>query len=108
MAEATLLATGSEVCIAMPCWELFEERSAEERAAVLGAETYRVAIEAASGFGWERYTSGPQAVVGMTGFGASAPAKDLYRHFNITADAVVATVKDGLSQAAPNGGDNQD
>ena len=110
-AKATLLASGSEVSIAlaaretlqseglptavvsMPCWELFDAQDAAYRAAVLGPGTVRVAIEAAIMQGWERYVGEGGATVGMTGFGASAPAKDLYAHFAITAEAVVAAVK---------------
>jgi transketolase len=98
---ATLLATGSEVAIAlaardllerqgtptavvsMPSWELFERQDADYRASVLGAPGgVRVACEAAVRFGWD--------FVGMTGFGASGPAETLYRHFGITAEALVA------------------
>jgi transketolase len=103
--KATLLATGSEVQIAleaadmlarfgvevavvsMPCWELFEKQSPEYRQMVLGGEC-RVAIEAASPMGWERWLGRRSSVVGMTGFGASATAEDLYQHFGITAQAV--------------------
>jgi len=108
--QVTLLATGSEVSIAvdararlqgdgigaavvsMPCWELFEDQPADYRAAVLGTQP-RVAVEAAVGFGWERWTGPNGAFVGMSGFGASAPAGDLYRHFGITAEAVVAAAQ---------------
>jgi transketolase len=103
--QVTLLATGSEVSVAMearallardgiaaavvsmPSFELFDARPATERDAVLGADTVRVAIEAGSGFGWERYLGLWGGFVGMTGFGASAPAEGLYRHFGITAEA---------------------
>jgi transketolase len=60
---------------------------------VLGADTVRVAIEAGSGFGWERYLGPWGGFVGMTGFGASAPAEDLYRHFGITAEAAAQKAK---------------
>ena len=104
--QVTLLATGSEVSLAlearqklaekgvqaavvsMPCWELFDRQSKEYRASVLGEGTVRVAVEALGTFGWERYVGLDGAVVGMTGFGASAPADKLYQHFGITADAV--------------------
>ena len=107
---ATILATGSEVAIAMdarsalaeagiptavvsmPCWELFEEQGPEYRASVLGTAP-RVAVEAASPFGWTRYVASEDRVVGLTSFGASAPYQELYRHFGITAEAVVARVK---------------
>ncbi|MDH3914189.1 MAG: hypothetical protein OEU09_23165, partial [Rhodospirillales bacterium] len=60
---------------------------------VLGPGSLRIAVEAAVGFGWERWTGDQGGFVGMTGFGASAPAKDLYQHFNITPEAVVQAVK---------------
>lgn len=103
--RATLLATGSEVQIAMqaaellarfgvevavasmPCWELFEQQSPEYQASVLGGEC-RVAIEAASPMGWDRWLGRRSSVIGMTGFGASGKAEDLYEHFGITAQAV--------------------
>ncbi len=109
--RATLLATGSEVAIALdaraklqadgigsavvslPCRELFDEQPASYRDEVLGPPEVRVAIEAASPFGWERYLGGNGGFIGMHGFGASAPAADLYRHFGITAEAAVAAVK---------------
>ena len=62
-------------------------------ARVLGRSRGRVAVEAASPFGWERYVGSADAVVGMKGFGASAPAGDLYKHFGITAEAVAAAAK---------------
>ncbi|HUC63183.1 MAG TPA: transketolase [Alphaproteobacteria bacterium] len=109
--RVTLLATGSEVEIAlaarakleaegiatavvsMPSWELFERQSEAYRREVLGPASVRVAVEAAVGFGWERYLGPAGGFVGMTGFGASAPSADLYKHFGITADAVLAAVK---------------
>jgi transketolase len=109
--QVTLIATGTEVEIALaaqkrlqedgiaaavvslPCWELFDAQPAHYRDEVLGTEALKIAIEAASTFGWERYVGADGAVIGMTGFGASAPAPDLYRHFGITADAAVAAVK---------------
>jgi len=109
--RVSLLATGSEIPIAveaqaklagegieaavvsMPCWSLFERQTAAYREQVLGAGTLKVAVEAAIGFGWERWTGPEGGFVGMKGFGASAPAGDLYKHFGITADAVVAAVK---------------
>jgi transketolase len=110
--RATLFASGSEVTIAMaarallegegigtavvslPCWALFDAADAAYRAEVLGLPAgVRVAIEAAEGFGWERYIGPGGGFVGMPGFGASAPAGDLYKHFGITAEAAVAAVK---------------
>jgi transketolase len=108
--RVTIMATGSEVQLAMaaraalekdgigtavvslPCWQLFDSQDAAYRAKVLGAGA-RIAIEAAIGFGWERYIGPEGGFVGMTGFGASAPAEELYRHFGITAEAAVAAAK---------------
>ena len=110
--RVVLLATGSECAIAdearqaleadgvptrlvsLPCWALFDAQEPAYRESVLGgADTVRVAVEAASPLGWERYVGPAGAIVGMQGFGASAPAKDLYAHFGITAGAVVAAAK---------------
>lgn len=92
-AQTTLRAAGIEVAVvSMPCWELFDEQDAVYRSGVLGSAP-RIAIEAASTFGWEKYTGPDGAVIGMTGFGASAPAPELYEHFGITADALVDAVK---------------
>lgn len=111
--RATLVATGSEVHLAMaarealeaegiptavvslPCWELFALQDEGYRAGVLGGGL-RIGIEAAGPMGWERWL-GPEGVfIGMQGFGASAPAEALFRHFGITAEAVVAAVKKRL------------
>ncbi len=108
--DVTLLATGSEVeltvaaaemlaregvkaaVVSMPCWELFERQSDDYRRSVLGSAP-RVAVEAALRFGWDRWIGDNGAFVGMHGFGASAPAGDLYKHFGVTTDAVVAQAK---------------
>jgi transketolase len=110
-ARVTLFATGTEVPLALkaagtleaegtptrvvsvPCFELFEQQDAAYQARVLGRGTVRVAVEAAIKQGWERFIGEDGAFVGMTGFGASAPADVLYREFGITAEAVVAAVK---------------
>jgi transketolase len=107
--QATLLATGSEVSLAlaaqatlaekgiavavvsMPCTTLFDRQPAEYRRAVLG-DAPRVAIEAAVAQGWHRYIGENGRFIGMDGFGASGPAEELYRHFGITAEAAVAAV----------------
>jgi transketolase len=105
--DVTILATGSEVGVAMearallakegleavvvsmPCWELFAAQPEAYRAAVLGSAP-RVAVEAAVGFGWERWLGERGAFVGMQGFGASAPAAKLFEHFGITPASVAA------------------
>ena len=110
-ARAVLLATGSEISIALaardalqadgvptsvvslPSWELFDAQPAEYRAGVLGGDVVRVAVEAAVGMGWERYIGLDGAFIGMEGFGVSAPAPELYRHFNITPEAVADAVR---------------
>ena len=110
--EVILLATGSEVeialaaadmlagdsiaarVVAMPSWELFERQDAAYRESVLPkAITARVSIEAASTFGWSRYVGLAGEAIGIDHFGASAPAKVLYREFGITADNLVASAK---------------
>ncbi|MGH6921644.1 MAG: transketolase-like TK C-terminal-containing protein, partial [Geminicoccaceae bacterium] len=112
--KVTLLATGTEVSLALkarerleafgvgcavvsvPCFELFDRQDDAYRAEVLGAGV-RIAIEAASPYGWSRYVGDEANVVGMTGFGASAPAPKLYEHFGITAERVVALARRRLS-----------
>ena len=110
-ARVSLLATGTEVALAlaardrleaegvatrvvsMPCLELFEDQDADWRNEILGTGTLRIAVEAGVRMGWDRYIGETGAFIGMAGFGASAPASDLYRHFGITADAVVDAAK---------------
>ena len=111
--QATLIATGSEVSIAMaaretlaadgihvavvslPCWELFAQQDEAYRAEVLGGAP-RIGIEAAGGFGWERWLGEDGTFIGMSGFGASGNYEDVYRHFGITPDAAVAAVRKRL------------
>ena len=103
--DVTLIATGSEVSIALeaasllekdgvraavvsaPCIELFRRQSREYRTAVLG-RVPRVGVEAAIEGDWARWLGDGGEFIGMTGFGASAPAETLYREFGITADGV--------------------
>ena len=104
--DITLLATGSEVEIAleaaqklflhgkhaavvsMPCWELFEMQPESYRKEILGSAP-RIGIEAAIRLGWDRWIGENGTFIGMHGFGASAPANELYQHFGITADSIV-------------------
>jgi transketolase len=113
-AKVTLLATGSEVEIAvaarallkdagiaariatMPCWALFEEQDETYRDSVLGPGTVKVAVEAGVRLGWDRYIGPKGAFVGMHSFGASGPYKDVYKHFGITPDAVAEAAKKAL------------
>jgi transketolase len=76
--------------VSMPCMDRFERQPAAERERVLGAAgTARIAVEAASPFGWDRWTGERGAVIGMRSFGASAPEAAVYQHFGITVDAIV-------------------
>ncbi|MBI3960828.1 MAG: transketolase [Chloroflexi bacterium] len=86
--------------VSMPSWELFDRQPAEYRESVLpSAVRARVAVEAAIKLGWERYVGLDGAVVGMAGFGASAPASVLYQKFGITTEAVVASAHKLLATA---------
>jgi len=113
-AKATIIATGSEVEIAvqareqlqaagvptrvvsMPSTERFDEQDADYQNAVLGNTPVNLAIEAGSPMGWEKYVGRDGIIMGMTTFGASAPIKDLYEHFGLTADKVVQAVQSKL------------
>jgi transketolase len=108
--QITLLATGSELSVAMaareilaregihaavvsmPCWELFEKSPREYRDAVLGSAP-RVAVEAAVEFGWARWLGPRGAFIGMRGFGASAPGEALFPHFGITPEKVAEAAR---------------
>ena len=80
--------------VSMPSWELFAKQSEAWRNEVMGGDdTVRVACEAATGFGWERWLGAKGAFVGMTGFGASGKAADLYKHFGITAEAIAEAAR---------------
>ncbi len=111
--QATIIATGSEVSLAieamnklkeekidvavvsMPCTELFDKQPIDYQESVLG-NCPRVAVEAASKFGWEKYVGLKGDVIGMDGFGASGPAEQLYNYFGITVEEVVDAVKNCL------------
>ncbi|PZU54803.1 MAG: transketolase [Brevundimonas sp.] len=110
-AKVTMFGTGTELALALkaaetleaegvatrvvsvPCFELFERQDAAYQASVIGRGTVRVAVEAAIKQGWERFIGEDGGFVGMTGFGASAPAEVLYEKFGVTAEAVVAAAK---------------
>lgn len=110
--DLILLATGSEVSlcveaakqlraegkkvriVSMPCWELFNEQSAEYKESVLPkAVTARLAVEAGSSFGWHRYTGDAGATISTDTFGASAPGNVMFEKFGFTVDNVVAKAK---------------
>ena len=108
--QATIIATGSEVSIAveaqaklreqgievavvsMPCTELFDAQDKAYRDEVL-SNAPRVVVEAASPFGWDKYIGEKGEIIGIDGFGASAPAGELYKYFGLTAENVAETVK---------------
>ena len=77
----------------MPCFELFEQQDAAYQAWVIGRGTVRVAVEAGIKQGWERFIGEDGVFIGMSSFGASAPAEVLYEKFGITTEAVVAAVQ---------------
>ncbi|NOJ45862.1 transketolase [Bradyrhizobium archetypum] len=115
--DVTLIATGSEVSIALdaarllekdhvraavvsaPCFELFLKQPCEYRTAVLG-RVPRVGVEAAVEGDWARWLGDSSEFVGMTGFGASAPAETLYREFGITPEAVATAAMRCLARIA--------
>ncbi|MDB2414939.1 transketolase [Rickettsiales bacterium] len=108
--KVTIFATGSEVEIALdaknkleekgvgvrvisvPCVELYEQQDKEYRMSLVCNDSIKVAIEAASPIGWDRFIGAHGIFIGMQGFGASAPAEELYEHFGITAENVVERV----------------
>ena len=112
--DLTIIATGSEIEIAMeassflsndginaavvslPCWELFDKQDYNYKSNVLG-ECPRIAIEAGTEMGWNKYIGEKGIFIGMNSFGASGPASELYKHFGITSDAVVNAAKKQLS-----------
>ncbi len=116
-AQVSLFASGSEVEIAMdakaaldaaghptrvvsvPCFELFEAQGDAYRASVIGDAAVNVGVEAAIRQGWDAMIGADGIFVGMDGFGASAPYKELYAHFGITSDAVVKAVTTKLNAA---------
>ncbi len=113
--KVVLVATGSEVALAMECadalegkgigcdvvsmpsMELFEQQDEAYRAEVLPADALIVSIEAGSTLGWERYTGRGGLNIGLDRFGASAPAGDLFEKFGFTVDAIVPQITNKLN-----------
>jgi transketolase len=110
--DVLLIGTGSEVSlcveayeklttegvkarvVSLPSWELFEQQSQDYRDSVIPpGVTARVCVEMAAAFGWERYAGPNGAIIAMRSFGASAPAKDLAKHFGFTSDAICQAAK---------------
>jgi transketolase len=115
IAEVSLFATGSEVSIAVearkflrergvsarvvsvPCFELFRALPFATRQEVIGTAKVNVGVEAAIRQGWDEIIGSDGGFIGMTDFGASAPGKELYKHFGITAEAVARAALDKLN-----------
>lgn len=118
-ASVTIFASGSEVelaieakaildaeghptrVVSVPSFELFEQQDKEYRVGTIGDAPVRIAIEAGIKQGWERFIGEDGIFIGMSGFGASGPYKELYEHFGITAAAAAKAASDMLSSLAP-------
>ncbi len=112
--KVVILATGSEVelaaacaakleeqgvgtdVVSMVCTELFDDQPEAYRADLLPADALIVSVEAASTFGWQRYTGTGGLTIGLDRFGASAPAGDLFAHFGFTAESIVPQILNKL------------
>jgi transketolase len=110
-AKVTIFASGSEVelavaaratlegkgvsarVVSVPCTELFFDQPEAYRKEVLGNSPVKIAVEAAVREGWDAFIGPEGTFIGMKGFGASGPAKKVFEHFGITADAVVAAAE---------------
>jgi transketolase len=115
--DVLLIATGSELSLAadaaeklaaenikarvvsLPSWELFEKQDKSYRDGVIPPNvTARVCVEMGGAFGWEKYAGCNGAIIGMRSFGASAPLKDLLKHFGFTVEAVVKAAKEQVGK----------
>ncbi|WP_426229669.1 transketolase [Pararhizobium sp. DWP3-4] len=114
-AKVSIFASGSEVelavkaaaelngkgiatrVVSVPCVELFQEQPEDYRKAVIGTAPVKIAAEAAVRQGWDYFIGNDGDFVGMHSFGASGPAKDLFKHFGITSDAIVAAAEKKLA-----------
>jgi transketolase len=108
--RAVLIATGSEVelavavaealegrgigadVVSMPCWELFDDQDEAYRSDLLPGDVFKVSIEAGATLGWERYVGPGGLAIGLDRFGASAPAEDLFKRFGFTAEAIAPRI----------------
>lgn len=113
-AQVSIFASGSEVelaveaqeqleqqniptrVVSVPCFELFEAQPKECQAQIIGTAPVKIAVEAGLRLGWDRFIGADGIFIGMTGFGASAPYKELYEHFGITTDAIIEAAKSSL------------
>ncbi|UJW74583.1 transketolase [Rhizobium sp. SL42] len=97
-AQQTLAAKGiSARVVSVPCFELFFEQSADYQKAIIGNAPVKIAVEAGIRQGWDAFIGNDGAFIGMKSFGASAPAKDLFKHFGITVEAVVSAAEAKLA-----------
>ena len=112
--KVCIIASGSEVSIArnvkkqlakegiscrvvsMPCFELFDQQPDEYKKSLLETDGIRIGIEASIGVGWDKYLGDNGFFVGMKGFGASAPATDLFNHFGINEESVLKIIKKNI------------
>jgi transketolase len=120
--DVILLGTGSEVqlclkaseklnkvgiktrVVSMPCWTLFDKQSQEYKNSVLPQSVKtRIAVEAGSKFGWEKYTGDHGVIIGLESFGASAPYKELYKAFGLTVENIVESAKKAIEQRKKEG-----
>jgi transketolase len=93
-AKATLDKAGTPTrVVSVPSMELFERQGKAYKAQLLGTEKIRIAIEAGVRQSWDRFIGADGTFIGMTSFGASGPAEELYKHFGITAKAAVKAAK---------------
>ncbi len=115
-ADVSIFATGSEVSqaldakklfdakgissrvVSVPCFELLAEAPEEARKTVIGDAKVKIGVEAAVRQGWEAIIGSEGVFIGMTGFGASAPYKELYKQFGITAEAIATAAQKKLGQ----------
>jgi transketolase len=97
-AAEKLTAEGKKVrVVSLPSWELFEKQPAAYRESVIPPRVKaRVCVEMASAFGWERYAGNTGAIIAMRSFGASAPLKDLLKHFGFTVEKVLEAARKQL------------
>ncbi|MDA8207073.1 MAG: transketolase [Thermaerobacter sp.] len=114
--DLVLMASGSEVNLALsaarqlaqeplgvrvvsfPCWRLFDEQPQDYRQSILPPGTTRIAIEAGSSQGWDKYVGDGGAVIGLDHFGASAPADELFRQFGFTTEHVAQVARQLMSR----------
>ena len=112
--KVCIIASGSEVSIArnvkkqltkegiscrvvsMPCFELFDQQPEEYKKSLLETDGIRIGIEASIGVGWDKYLGDNGFFIGMKGFGASAPATDLFKHFGINEENVLKIIKENI------------